>query len=113
LGRDREYASNAERQAAYRERLRQKQAAGMDDAERIRLMEEIRRLRREIESLRRVGGGRPQVPDVLVATLERMLTVEGEREAACKHAIALMKKHNLRFVDLLAGVPDPKKPQTR
>jgi hypothetical protein len=53
MGRDREYESNAERQRAYRERLKQKGGAGLGDAERILLMEEIRRLRREVEALRR------------------------------------------------------------
>lgn len=89
MGRDREYASDAERQAAYRRRKAEEQA---------RLKDELRR-----------RDERKQVSEKLVKVLGMLGSAHaGERDNAARTATRLLKEAGLTWYDVL-GIEEPKK----
>jgi hypothetical protein len=103
MGRDREYADNADRQRAYRERKK---------AEEEWLREELERAQRGATKPRgRVPAWkRKPVPDAVLKKLARVLGMLGsdsdtERDMASRAAAKIVKDADLSWFDIL-NIPD-------
>jgi hypothetical protein len=97
MGRDREYASDAERQRAYRERKAEEEA---------RLKDELRRLRHG-------GGSKAQKRKLVSTKLVKVLGMlgsdhAGERDNAARTATQILKDAGLTRYDVL-DTGEPKK----
>ena len=99
MGRDRQYANDAERQRAFRARR---------DRERDELRAEVKRLRAEVHRLQRSGGGGgAAVPTKLIKVLGMLGSDHaGERDNAAQAATKILRDAGLTWYDVLREEQD-------
>lgn len=98
MGRDREYASDADRQRAYRQRKAEQEA----------------RIREELRRARSGAGAKAATRKLVSAKLVKVLGMlgsdhAGERAEAARRATIMLKEANLTWYDVLDLGEEPRK----
>jgi hypothetical protein len=118
MGRDRQYASDADRQRAYRQRKAAEEARLREMGADARLQEELRRIRVELQRAREeVRRARARPSSARRAVSERLVKVlgmlgsdyPGERANAAQMATQILKDAGLTWYDVLDVEREPRR----